>query len=226
MIESFAMESRVAVITGGEGDLAKVVCSLLEQDGWIVYAPGKGELDVTSRASVEAYFGGIERVDLLINNAGITDDGLLAQMSPEAFERVLEVNLKGAFLCAQKVMWQMAKQRAGHIINIGSFAALFGTAGQANYAAAKAGLIGLTKSIAAEYGGKNVRVNCVLPGFLETKMTRALLADPAKKDGIVKMHLLRRLNTVEDAARFIVFLDSMKNVSGQVFQLDSRVSRW
>lgn len=120
----------------------------------------------------------------------------------------------------------MAKKRSGHIINVGSFAALYGTAGQANYAAAKAGLIGLTKSLASEYGSKNVRTNCVLPGLLETKMTVALLSDPARKAELVGRHLLRRLNSVEDAARFIVFLDSMKNVSGQVFQLDSRVSGW
>ena len=147
-------------------------------------------------------------------------------MSEQDFDRVMDVSLKGAFLCSQKVMWLMAKKRSGHIINIGSFAALYGTVGQANYAAAKAGLIGLTKSLAAEYGSKNVRTNCVLPGLLETKMTQHLLSDPAKKNELVKRHLLRRLNSVEDAARFIVFLDTMKHVSGQVFQLDSRVSRW
>lgn len=221
-----ASTQKTALITGGEGDLARAIRGLLERDGWRVLAPGKSEMDAASRESVEKFFGGVASLDLLINNAGITDDGLIAQMDAEAFQRVLDVNLKGAFLCSQKAMWLMAKQRCGHIINIGSYAAIFGTAGQANYAAAKAGLIGLTKSLAMEYGGKNVRVNCVLPGFLETKMTRGLLADAAKKDEIVKSHLLRRLNTVEDAARFIVFLHSMEHISGQVFQLDSRVSRW
>ena len=220
------MESRTAVITGGEGDLAKAIRRLLERDGWVVHAPGRGELDVTSAESVEEFFSGVTSLDLLINNAGVIADGYLTQMSEQDYDRVMDVCLKGAFLCSQKVMWLMAKRRAGHIINIGSFAALYGTAGQTNYAAAKAGLIGLTKSLAAEYGGKNVRCNCVLPGLLETRMTAHLMRDPAKKDELVKRHLLRRLNTVEDAAQFVVFLDTMKNVSGQVFQLDSRVSRW
>ena len=220
------MESRTAVITGGEGDLAKVIGPMLVEEGWVVLAPSKSKLDVTSAASVDAFFAGVSSVDLLINNAGVVADGLVVQMTESDYDRVVDISLKGAFLCSQKVMWLMAKKRSGHIINVGSFAALYGTAGQANYAAAKAGLIGLTKSMASEYGSKNVRCNCVLPGFLQTKMTAALLSDPAKKEAITKMHLLRKLNTVEDAARFIVFLDTMKQVSGQVFQLDSRVSRW
>ena len=175
---------------------------------------------------MEKFFSGITSVDLLINNAGVIADSYITQMSERDYDRVMDVCLKGAFLCSQKVMWLMAKKRSGHIINIGSYAALFGTGGQTNYAAAKAGLIGLTKSLAAEYGSKNVRTNCVLPGLLETKMTKRLLSDPTTKAELVGRHLLRRLNTVEDAARFIVFLDSMKHVSGQVFQLDSRVSRW
>lgn len=217
---------RTALITGGEGDLARAVRRVLERKGWAVLAPGKRTMDVTSRESVERFFGGIESLDLLINNAAITRDRSIGGMEAAEFQEVLEVNLKGAFLCSQKAMWLMARKRFGHIVNIGSFAALHGTAGQANYAAAKAGLIGLTKSLAAEYGRKNVRVNCVLPGFLETKMTRNLLADAASREAIVKRHLLRRLNTVEDAAGFIVFLDSMEHVSGQVFQLDSRLGRW
>lgn len=217
---------KTALITGGEGDLAKAIRRVLEQGGWSVLAPGKSTMDVTSRESVERFFGGIESLQLLINNAAITRDQSVARMDAAEFQQVLEVNLKGAFLCSQKAMWLMARKGFGHIVNIGSFAALHGTAGQANYAAAKAGLIGLTKSLAAEYGRKNVRVNCVLPGFLETKMTRNLLADAAGREAIVKRHLLRRLNTVEDAARFIGFLDSMGHVSGQVFQLDSRLGRW
>ena len=220
------MEPKTAVITGGEGDLAKAIRGLLEADGWTVLAPGRAELDVTSPASVERFFSSVTTLDLLINNAGVIADGPLVQMSEADFVRVLDVCLKGAFLCSQKAMWLMAKKRNGHILNIGSFAALYGTAGQANYAAAKAGLIGLTKSTAFEYGAKNVRCNCLLPGLLDTKMTRHLMSDAATKDELTKTHLLRKLNTVDDAARFIVFLDSMKGVSGQVFQLDSRISRW
>lgn len=220
------MDSKTAIITGGEGDLARAVRALLERDGWTVMAPGRAELDVTAPQSVEAFFETVTRVDLLVNNAGAIADGALVQMSEVEFQGVLDVCLKGAFLCSQKALWLMTRKRSGHVINIGSFAALYGTAGQANYAAAKAGLIGLTKSMAAEYGAKNVRANCVLPGLLETKMTRHLTGDAARREVVVRSHSLRRLNTVGDAARFIVFLDTMQNVSGQVFQLDSRVSRW
>ena len=117
----------------------------------------------------------------------------------------------------------MVKQRDGHIINIGSFAALNGTPGQSHYAAAKAGLIALTKSTALEYGARNVRCNCVLPGFLETKMTKQTL--DKHRERILASHSLGRLNTVEDAARFIAQLDSFAHLSGQVFQLDSRSSK-
>lgn len=220
------MDSKTAIITGGEGDLARAVRALLERDGWTVMAPGRAELDVTVPQSVEAFFERVTRVDLLVNNAGAIADGALVQMSEMEFQGVLDVCLKGAFLCSQKALWLMARKRSGHVINIGSFSALYGTAGQANYAAAKAGLIGLTKSVAAEYGAKNVRANCVLPGMLETKMTRHLLNDAARREEMVRSHSLRRLNSVDDTARFIVFLDTMQNVSGQVFQLDSRVSRW
>lgn len=219
--------TKTAVITGGEGDLAKAVCAELERaGGWRVLAPGRAAMDVTSSEAVDAFFAEVESVDLLINNAAITADSLIAQMPADDFSRVLRVCLRGAFLCSRAAIQKMAFRRSGHILNIGSFAALFGTLGQANYAAAKAGLIGLTKSLAMEYGARNVRVNCVLPGFLETRMTAHLLADEARKKEILGAHLLRRLNTVEDAARFIVFLDSMAQVSGQVFQLDSRVSAW
>ncbi len=220
------MENKVAVITGGEGDLAKAIRAALEQEGWIVHAPGTAAMDVTSRESVEAFIAPLEQVDLLINNAGVTNDELIARMTGEQWDAVVDVSLKGAFLCSRAVMQKMAFKRSGHIINIGSFAAICGTAGQSNYAAAKAGLIGLTKSLAMEYGARNVRVNCVLPGFLETKMTIGLLSDETRRKEIIGSHLLRRLNSVEDAARFIVFLHSMQHISGQVFQLDSRVSAW
>ena len=150
----------------------------------------------------------------------------MAKMSESDFDQVIDVNLKGAFLVSQAAVKLMAKQRHGHIVNIGSYSALSGPFGQTNYAAAKAGLIGLTQSLAKEYGARNVRVNCVLPGFLETKMTRHLLEDATFRENLISAHALGRLNTPEDAARFIVFLHTMENVSGQVFQLDSRMRRW
>lgn len=215
---------KVALITGGEGDLARAMVEGLRAAGWEVHAPGRLAMDVTSTAAVQASFAGLPRLDLLINNAGIVDDSLVAGMSEESFQQVLEVNLSGAFRCARAAVKMMSKQRSGHILNIGSYAALCGTAGQANYAAAKAGLIGLTQSIAKEYGARNVRCNCVLPGFLETRMTKPVLEK--RRELVLGQHALGRLNTVEEAARFIVILDGFAHVSGQVFQLDSRVGAW
>lgn len=217
---------RLAVITGGEGDLAKSIGAELQQTGFDVVAPGRGELDVSNAASVKAFFANMKHIDLLVNNAGVCRDASVAKMTEADFDHVIDVNLKGAFLVSQAAVKLMSKQRHGHIVNIGSYSALSGPAGQTNYAAAKAGLIGLTQSLAKEYGARNVRVNCVLPGFLETKMTRHLLEDATFRESLSSTHALGRLNTPEDVARFIVFLQTMENVSGQVFQLDSRVRRW
>ncbi len=221
-----AVMKPTALITGGEGDLAGAVRAELEAAGFEVLAPGRAELDVTNKASIGSFFGGLKQIDLLVNNAGVCRDASMVKMSGEDFDHVLDVNLKGAFLVSQAAVRQMAKQRSGHIVNIGSFSALSGPAGQANYAAAKAGLIGLTQSMAQEYGARNVRVNCVLPGFLETRMTRHLLEDEVFRAGLMDAHALGRLNTPHEAARFIALLHTMENVSGQVFQLDSRVRRW
>lgn len=212
-----------ALITGGEGDLAQHIRAELESAGWEVLAPGRAELNVLQP---QAFFAPIDHLDLLVNNAGIFRDGPLLQMTDEAFESVLDVNLKGAFLCTQVALKLMSRQRQGHIINIGSYSALSGPAGQANYAAAKAGLIALTQSTAQEYGSRNIRANCLLPGFLETRMTQHLLKDDEWKQRLLSQHTLGRLNTPQDAARFILMLHSMTAVSGQVFQLDSRPHRW
>ncbi len=226
MSVTLASSSPIAVITGGEGDLAKSIGEELKQAGFDVVSPGRDVLDVTNADSVKTFFATVKQIDLLVNNAGMCRDVSIAKMEESEFDQVVDVNLKGAFLVSQAAVKLMAKQRHGHIVNIGSYSALSGPAGQANYAAAKAGLIGLTQSIAKEYGARNVRANCVLPGFLETKMTRHLLEDAAWREELMKMHALGRLNTPQDAARFIVFLHSLENVSGQVFQLDSRVRSW
>ncbi len=216
--------SPTALITGGEGDLARVLAESLRNAGWVVHAPGRREMDVRDANAVDTFIKALPALDLLVNNAGMVDDALLSTMTEERFASVLEVNLTGAFHCARAAVKRMSRQRSGHIINVGSYAALAGTLGQANYAAAKAGLIGLTKSLAAEYGASNVRCNCVLPGFLETRMTRAVLEK--RRPDVLATHALGRLNTLEDAARFMVLLDGMKHVSGQVFQLDSRIGPW
>lgn len=216
----------VAVITGGAGDLAQALRLELEHQGWDVHGPGRTELDVTDKQSVQAFFGGLPWVDLLVHNAGITRDAVMANLTAGDFSSVLDVHLKGAFLCSQAVLKLMLRQKRGHIVHIGSFSALSGPAGQTNYAAAKAGLISLTQSTAAEYGARDIRVNCVLPGFLETKMTRRLLEGAKHRERVLAAHALGRLNTARDVARFIAFLHTMENVSGQVFQLDSRLRRW
>ncbi|MDI1315286.1 SDR family oxidoreductase [Prosthecobacter sp.] len=215
-----------ALITGGQGDLAQAMRAELQQAGFVVLTPGRDTLDVTNPDSVRAFFTALPQLDLLINNAGVCQDISVAKMTEEQFDHVLDVNLKGTFLVSQAALKLMSKQRHGHLVNIGSYSALSGPAGQANYAASKAGLIGLTQSIAKEYGIRNVRANCVLPGFLETKMTRQLLEDAAWRETLLTQHTLGRLNTAQDVARFITFLHSMENISGQVFQLDSRVRRW
>lgn len=214
-----------AVITGGAGDLAQAIAAELQSAGYAILTPGREELDVTSSDSVRRFFASLPGLDLLINNAGVCRDVSVAKMTEAEFDHVVDVNLKGAFLVSQAAVKLMSKQRHGHLVNIGSYSALSGPAGQANYAAAKAGLIGFTQSIAKEYGARNIRANCVLPGFLETKMTRHLLEDAIWRESLMCQHTLGRLNTAQDVARFIVFLHSLENVSGQVFQLDSRVRR-
>lgn len=233
--------SRVVLITGAAGGLGQGLVSEFAAQGWRVVAAyhrtttqAETEtiwpvaLDVTSRARVgevvEQTLARWGRIDALINNAGATEDQLSAQLSADNWDRVLDVNLKGAFLCSQAVIRPMMKQRDGHIINLSSFVARTGRAGQANYAAAKAGLLGLTESIAKETGSRNVRVNAVLPGVLPTGMTATL--SPEQLQTLAGANALNRLNDVAEVARFIVFLAAMKNVSGQFFQLDSRIARW
>ena len=185
-------------------------------------------LDVTNGGQVTEAVAQIiekwESLDVLVNNAGIAIDAVLPQMKLEDWERVVAVNLKGAFLCSQAALRPMLKQRQGHIINITSFAARNGARGQANYAAAKAGLIGLTESLAREVGSRNVRVNAILPGVLPTAMTVDL--KPEILAQFAAANALGRINSILEVTRFIAFLATTENISGQVFQLDSRIARW
>lgn len=211
----------VVVITGGAGDLAAALRAEFAAAGAEVHSPARSELDVRCAESVQAFFSRFERVDVLVNNAGVTGDALMARLDAEGWDAVLDTNLKGAFLCARAAARLMIRQRSGHIVQIGSYSAVNPPIGQTAYASSKAGLIGLTKSLAKELGGRNVRVNCVLPGFLETKMTAGLGEGP--RAAALERHALGRFNTKEDAALFIRMLTTLEHVSGQVFQLDSRV---
>jgi len=215
---------RTALLTGGQGDLAQACAAALKEAGYFVLCPGRAELDVGSLESVKSYFTGLDRIDLLVSSAGNLRDRLLPRMSERDWDEVADIHLKGAFRCAQAVLRLMARQRSGHMLFVGSRSASHGPVGQTAYAAAKAGLIGLSKSLALEYGKRGIRANVILPGFLETGMTRDLLLK--QRDAILAEHALGTLSSIEDAARFVVFLDSLSAVSGQVFQLDSRTGPW
>ncbi len=183
-----------------------------------VTRPGEAERAV---ADVLAWWG---RLDALINNAGVTADALLSHLTEADWDRVVAVNLTGAMRCARAAAGPLSASGRGHIVNIGSYAGRSGGRGQAAYAAAKAGLIGLTQALAAELAGRNVRVNAVLPGVLPTRLTAGL--SPEARQRLQAANLLNRFNVIPEVARFVVFLVGMENVSGQLFQLDSRPARW
>ena len=168
-------------------------------------------------ADVIKHFG---RIDVLINNAGITDDSLLLRMSEESWDKVIGVNLKSCFNTTKAVLPYMIKQRSGSIINISSVVGIKGNAGQANYAASKAGVIGFTKSVALEYGSRGIRCNAIAPGFIETEMTEKL--DPKKVQEWRDQIPLRRGGNTDDVAEAAMYLgsDLAGYVTGQVLQVD------
>jgi 3-oxoacyl-[acyl-carrier protein] reductase len=180
--------------------------------------------DVTSAESVESLFKQIaetfNRLDVLVNNAGITRDNLLIRMDEADWDRVIQINLKGAFLCTKQTVRIMMKQRSGKIVNIASVVGVMGNAGQANYAASKAGLIGFTKSIAKEVGSRNVQVNAVAPGFIETDMTAKLSEDV--RNGYMASIPSRRFGSPEEVAKVTLFLASPEAdyITGQVIHVD------
>jgi len=223
MTEDSTLPAQV-LISGGEGDLARALAGEFTRRGAEVQAPGRRTMNVRDEKQVGAFFSRYGQLDVLVANAGLTRDGTVTGLDSEAFDDVVETNLRGAFLCARAALKPMLAQRSGHILLIGSRAARCGTRGQSLYAAAKAGLVAFGQSLAREYGARNIRCNIVLPGFLETRMTAPLA--PERRDEVRAEHALGRFNTVENAARFIVFLAGLDHVSGQVFTLDSRIDRW
>ncbi len=232
---------RVVLITGAAGGLGQGLVSGFADAGWQVAAGCRQhpfesarpevwplQMDVTQADQVQAVVQAVEqrwgKIDLLIHNAGVAEDDLVARMSEEAWQRVLDVNLRGAFLCARAVLPGMVARQDGQILHIASFSGRVGRAGAANYCASKAGLLGLTTSLAREHGRDNIRVNALLPGFLRTKLVGTLSeADLAAN---AASNSLNRLNSIEEVARFALFLATMHNVSGQIFQLDSRIAPW
>src|SRR3972149_1068323 len=181
-------------------------------------------LDVTDAASIAAVGAGVlerhGRLDVLVNNAGITRDTLLLRMKREDWDAVIHTNLTAAFACAQAVLKPMIKQRSGRIINITSVVGQSGNAGQANYAASKAGLIGFTKALALEVASRNITVNAVAPGLVDTDLTRAI-ADGAHEGWAAKIPL-KRLGTAEDVASAVCFLasDEASYITGHVLAVN------
>jgi 3-oxoacyl-[acyl-carrier protein] reductase len=159
------------------------------------------------------------RIDVLVNNAGITRDALLLRMKESDWDLVLSVNLKGAFLCTKSAVRHMAQQRAGRIVNVASVVGVVGNVGQANYVASKAGLIGLTKTVAREFAGRGITVNAVAPGFIETQMT-AVLSDKVK-EGFLAQIPMGRAGTTADVAGAVTFLasDAAAYMTGQVLHV-------
>lgn len=160
------------------------------------------------------------KVDILVNNAGIVKDGLILRMKKEDFDQVVDVNLKGTFNCMRYVAPIMVKQRSGKIINISSIVGIIGNAGQVNYAASKAGVIAMTKSIAKELGSRGVQVNAIAPGYINTSMTESL--NQKVKDEMLKMIPLKRFGMPEDVAKAVGFLASEDSdyITGQVIKVD------
>ena len=239
-------ERKVAFITGGSRGIGKEVATKFAENGYnivINYVSDKTNVeqlrneweskgvktlilkaDVTKIEEVEnvvkTAIDTIGKIDVLVNNAGITRDNLLMRMSEEEFDKVIETNLKGTFIVTKAVTKYMMKKRSGSIINLSSVVGVAGNAGQCNYSASKAGVIGFTKSVAKELASRNIRANAVAPGFIETDMT-AVLSD-AVKENIHNQIPLKRMGTAKEVANLIYFLgsDESSYITGQVINID------
>lgn len=180
--------------------------------------------DVTSESEVKEMVDVIDKnfdtLDILVNNAGITRDNLLIRMKEDDWDRVIDVNLKGTFICTKAVARKMMKQKYGKIVNVSSVVGVMGNAGQANYCASKAGVIGLTKSVARELASKDINVNAIAPGFIETEMT-AILSEDVKNQMLANIPL-KKYGKPEDVANLVLFLSSdlSKYITGQVILVD------
>ena len=237
----FELNDKVAMVTGAARGLGQAIAVKLAEAGadialcdlnteWLEETAGKVKalgrrvecygVNVAEGESVKVGVKAIEKdfgkIDILINNAGITKDGLIMRMSEDDWDAVLNVNLKGVFLCTKAVTRGMMKQRSGTIVNIASVIGLMGNAGQANYAASKGGVISFSKTVAKEFASRNVRCNAVAPGFIRTAMTDAL--DEEVQNKMKEIIPLSRFGEPEDVANVVLFLasDASAYVTGQV----------
>lgn len=240
------LSGKIAVVTGASKGIGRKIAETLAENGAhvVVNYNGSEEAAMETVSEIAAKGGSAEamkfnvadhaetsdaiaeiikkhgKLDILVNNAGITKDGLMMRMSEDDFDAVINTNLKGAFTTCKAVSRQMMKQRSGRVINISSVSGVLGNAGQANYASAKAGMIGLTKSMARELASRGVTVNAVAPGFIETDMTQ-VLSDQVK-EAAVKQIPLGSFGKTEDVAELVLFLasDKAKYITGQVICVD------
>jgi 3-oxoacyl-[acyl-carrier protein] reductase len=239
------LKDRVAIVTGGARGIGRQIAHAFAKEGCDIAlcdvnqdalaatqkeieSMGRscitGVIDVTKGEQVESFvqktLDKFKKIDILVNNAGITKDTLLVRMSESDWDAVLGVNLKGAFNCTKAVAKVMMKQRDGRIVNMASIIGIVGNAGQANYAASKGGLIALTKTVAKELASRNVRVNAIAPGFIQTDMT-AKLPDNIKAE-MLKAVPMGKMGTVTDVANLALFLvsDDSSYITGQVITVD------
>ena len=201
-----ALEEAVEEIRSRGGQATAVVCDVTVE----------GDVEQLVKATLEGY----GRVDILVNNAGVTRDGLVMRMSEEDWDAVLDTNLKSVYRCTRAVLRPMLKQRAGRIVNIASVVGLTGNAGQANYAAAKAGIVAFTKSVAREVASRGITVNAVAPGYIDTDMTRAL--SPEQRERILSGIPMGRMGSTEDVAYAVAFLagEEAGYITGQTLVVD------
>jgi 3-oxoacyl-[acyl-carrier protein] reductase len=238
-------KGQVAIITGGTRGIGAAIAEALARKGVHIVIASRNaheasekattlsalgikatgvKLDVSKSDEVATVFEEIrkeyQRIDILINNAGITKDGLLLRMKEEAWDTVIDINLKGLFLCTREVLKDMVSQKYGRIVSLTSVAAFMGNPGQANYAASKAGIVGFTKTVAKEYANRGITVNAVAPGFIETAMTDVL--KETIKDEMKKLIPMGKFGSVEDVARAVVFLASPESeyITGQVIHVN------
>ncbi|PKM62293.1 MAG: beta-ketoacyl-ACP reductase [Firmicutes bacterium HGW-Firmicutes-21] len=218
----FAKEGAdIAVIYSGSSERAEDVCKEAKEMGVnaFSYKCDVADFDITE-STVNQIYEDLSRIDILVNNAGITRDGLVLQMKEQDFDDVIAVNLKGAFNMIKHTTRRFAKQKSGRIINISSVSGLMGNSGQANYSASKAGLIGLTKTIAKELASRGVTCNAIAPGFITTDMTEAM--PEAVKEASLGIIPQKRIGTPEDIAALAVFLasDNAGYITGEVIRVD------